>query len=79
MCIRDRDKIKSNVITPVFKDFKNGTYKVIAIYAKKARGLMSRFLIERKSTSIDDIKLFNVDGYSFDNSLSKDSQMVFTR
>ena len=75
----NKDKIKSNVITPVFKEFKNGTYKVIAIYAKKARGLMSRFLIERKSTSIDDIKLFNVDGYSFDNSLSKDSQMVFTR
>ena len=74
-----KDKIKSNIITPVFKEFKNGTYKVIAIYAKKARGLMSRFLIERKSTSIDDIKLFNVDGYSFDNSLSKDSQMVFTR
>ena len=75
----NKDKIKANLITPVFKDFKNGTYKVIAIYAKKARGLMSRFLIERKSTSIDDIKLFNVDGYSFDNSLSKDSQMVFTR
>ena len=75
----NKNKIKSNVITPVFKEFKNGTYKVIAIYAKKARGLMSRFLIERKSTSIDDIKLFNVDGYSFDNSLSKDSQMVFTR
>ena len=75
----NKDKIKSNIITPVFKEFKNGTYKVIAIYAKKARGLMSRFLIERKSTSIDDIKLFNVDGYSFDNSLSKDSQMVFTR
>ena len=75
----NKDKIKSNVITPVFKEFKNGTYKVIAIYAKKARGLMSRFLIERKSTSIDDIKLFNVDGYSFDNSLSKDSQMIFTR
>ena len=75
----NNDKIKSNIITPVFKEFKNGTYKVIAIYAKKARGLMSRFLIERKSTSIDDIKLFNVDGYSFDNSLSKDSQMVFTR
>ena len=75
----NKDKIKSNIITPVFKEFKNGTYKVIAIYAKKARGLMSRFLIERKSTSIDDIKLFNVDGYSFDSSLSKDTQMVFTR
>ena len=46
---------------------------------KKARGLMSRFLIDRKSTSVDDIKLFNVDGYSFDSSLSNDSQLVFTR
>ena len=74
-----KDKIKSKVITPVFKEFKNGSYKVIAIYAKKARGLMSRFLIERKSTSVDDIKLFNIDGYSFDSSLSNDSQLVFTR
>ena len=75
----NKDKIKSKIITPVFKEFKNGLYKVIAIYAKKARGLMSRFLIERKSTSIDDIKLFNINGYSFDNNLSNDSQLVFTR
>ena len=75
----NKDKIKSKIITPVFKEFKNGLYKVIAIYAKKARGLMSRFLIERKSTSIDDIKLFNIDGYSFDSSLSNDIQLVFTR
>ena len=75
----NKDKIKSKIITPVFKEFKNGLYKVIAIYAKKARGLMSRFLIERKSNSIDDIKLFNIDGYSFDSNLSNDSQLVFTR
>ena len=75
----NKDKIKSKIITPVFKEFKNGLYKVIAIYAKKARGLMSRFLIERKSTSIDDIKLFNIDGYSFNSNLSNDSQLVFTR
>jgi len=75
----NKDKIKSKVITPVFKEFKNGTYKVIAIYAKKARGLMSRFLIERKSTSVDDIKLFNVDSYSFDSALSNNQELVFTR
>ena len=75
----NKDKIKSKVITPVFKEFKNGTYKVIAIYAKKARGLMSRFLIERKSTSVDEIKLFNVDSYSFDSGLSNDQELVFTR
>ena len=75
----NKDKIKSKIITPVFKEFKNGLYKVIAIYAKKARGLMSRFLIERKSTSIDDIKLFNINGYSFDNNLSTENELVFTR
>ena len=53
--------------------------KSLLYMLKKARGLMSRFLIERKSTSVDDIKLFNVDGYSFDSSLSDDSQLVFTR
>ena len=75
----NKDKIKSTIITPVFKEFKNDKYNVIAIYAKKARGLMSRFLIERKSNSIDDIKLFNVDGYSFDSDLSNDQELVFTR
>ena len=40
---------------------------------------MSRFLIERKSTSVDDIKLFNVDGYSFDSALSNNQELVFTR
>ena len=75
----NRDKIKSKIVTPVFKEFKNDTYRVIAIYAKKARGLMSRFLIERKSNCVDDIKLFNVDGYSFDSDLSNDQELVFTR
>ena len=75
----NKDKIKSKIITPVFKEFKNGLYKVIAIYAKKARGLLSRFLIERQSKSVEDIKLFNVDGYSFDSSLSNDNELVFTR
>ena len=75
----NKDKIKSKIITPVFKEFKNDTYKVIAIYAKKARGLMSRFLIERKSNSVDDIKLFDVSGYSFDSALSNEHELVFTR
>ena len=75
----NKDKIKSKIITPVFKEYKNGSYKVIAIYAKKARGLMSRFLIDRKSTSIEDIKLFDVDGYSFDSGLSNEHDLIFTR
>ena len=75
----NKNKITSKLITPVFKEFKKGNYKVIAIYAKKARGLMSRFLIERQSKSVEDVKLFNVDGYSFDSSLSNDNELVFTR
>ena len=75
----NKEKLNSEIITPVFKEFKNDSYKVIAIYAKKARGLMSRFLIERKSKNVDDIKLFNTDGYTFDGNLSTENELVFTR
>ena len=75
----NKEKLNAEIITPVFKEFKNDSYKVIAIYAKKARGLMSRFLIERKSKSVDDIKLFNTDGYTFDGNLSTENELVFTR
>ena len=75
----NKEKLNAEIITPVFKEFKNDSYKVIAIYAKKARGLMSRFLIERKSKNVDDIKLFNTDGYTFDSNLSTENELVFTR
>ena len=75
----NKNKVNAKIVTPVFKEFKNGTYKVIAIYAKKARGLMSRFLIDRKSNYIDDIKHFDIDRYSFDDSLSTENELVFTR
>ena len=75
----NKKKVNAKIITPVFKEFKNGSYKVIAIYAKKARGLMSRFLIDRESIKIDDIKLFDTDGYSFDGNLSSENELVFTR
>src|SRR5690554_7665518 len=48
----DRSKIEADIITPIFKDYKNGTYKVISFYAKKARGLMTRF-VDRKSTRLN--------------------------
>ncbi len=74
-----KNKMNSKIITPVFKEFKNGTYTTIAIYAKKARGLMSRFLIDRKSNDSDEIKLFNIEGYSYDSNLSDEFKYVFTR
>ena len=75
----NKKKLKNQVITPVFKEYKNGTYKTIAIYAKKARGLMSRFIIDNQINSPEKIKIFNTDGYSFDSDLSDSYNYVFTR
>tara|TARA_B100000929_G_scaffold197767_1_gene156960 strand:- start:230 stop:991 length:762 start_codon:yes stop_codon:yes gene_type:complete len=73
------NKLKSEVITPIFKEFKNGTYKTIAIYAKKARGLMSRFIINNKIQDPKILKNFNFEGYSFESRLSDQYNYIFTR
>lgn len=74
-----KNKLKNEIITPIFKEFKNGTYKTIAIYAKKARGLMSRFIIDNKIQKPENLKTFNLERYSFDDNLSDDYNYVFTR
>ena len=74
-----KNKLKNEIITPIFKEFKNGTYKTIAIYAKKARGLMSRFIIDNKIQKPENLKAFNLESYSFDNNLSDDYNYVFIR
>ena len=71
--------LKVPMITPVFKDFKNGAYKVIMTYAKKARGVMTRYIIENDVETLEDLKGFNVDGYAFDENLSEGNELVFTR
>ena len=73
------DKLHANVITPVFKDQKNGVYKIISFYAKKARGLMSRYIIQNKLRSPGEIKNFDVAGYEFDEAESKEYEWVFKR
>ena len=72
-------KLNSKIVTPQFKEFKNGSYKTIAIYAKKARGLMSRFIIDNEIENPNDLKNFNNEGYSFDSSLSDNFNYIFTR
>lgn len=67
------------VITPVFKDFKNGQYKIISFFAKKARGLMSRYIIQHGITKPEEIKAFDVAGYAFNPEMSKETEWVFTR
>ena len=74
-----KNKLKNKIITPIFKEFKNGTYKTIAIYAKKARGLMSRFIIDNKIQKPENLKAFNLERYFFDINLSDNYNYVFTR
>ncbi len=75
----DLKQINADIITPEFKDFKNGTYKIISFYAKRARGKMSSFLIKNRITNALDIAAFNDDGYSYNNQLSTEKKPVFTR
>lgn len=71
--------LKATVITPAFKDWKNGQYKMISFFAKKARGLMARYIIENKVNSLDALKKFAVAGYEYNAELSKGNDWVFTR
>lgn len=75
----DTDKANVKVITPVFKDYKNGTYKNITIYAKRARGLMARFIVENNIMLSEDLKEFNEEGYSYNDYMSSEDSLIFTR
>ena len=63
----DTKVIKSPIVSPEFKDFKNGKLKIISFYAKKARGMMARYLIEKNAKSLDDINSFEISGYRLSN------------
>ncbi|GAA0681052.1 peroxide stress protein YaaA [Marinobacterium maritimum] len=71
--------LQARLITPVFKDLKNGQYKIISFYAKKARGLMSRYLIQNRIETPDAIKQFDLEGYYFSAEQSKGDTWVFLR
>ncbi|WP_353169756.1 peroxide stress protein YaaA [Flavobacterium sp.] len=75
----DDKKLKVAVITPEFKDYKDGKLKMISFFAKKARGLMVRYIIDTNAESVDDLKGFNYEGYAFDANLSDGNKLVFTR
>ena len=68
-----------NVVTPTFKDYKNGNYKIISFYAKKARGLMARWIIQNKVTNFEDLSGFDVDGYKYSKAESSATVPVFLR
>ena len=72
-------KLKARLITPVFKDEKNGKYKIISFYAKRARGLMVRYAAEHNITDPEMLKNFDYEGYSFNAAASNESEWVFMR
>ncbi|RZG84411.1 peroxide stress protein YaaA [Acinetobacter venetianus] len=72
-------KIQAEIIKPVFLDQKNGKYKVISFYAKKARGLMARYLIENQLNQAEQLKAFDSEGYYFDAESSSNKELVFKR
>ena len=71
--------LQAEVITPIFKDWKNDKYKIISFYAKKARGLMAADIIKNRWKNIEEIKNFTQAGYNYNPELSKGNQLVFTR
>ena len=71
--------LKGAVITPVFKDEKNGAFKVISFYAKKARGRMADFIVRNRIESLEDLKAFNADGYQFNAEASDSRTLIFMR
>ncbi|MDN3665881.1 peroxide stress protein YaaA [Algibacter miyuki] len=75
----DKKELKVPVVTANFKEFKNGQYKIISFYAKEARGLMARYIIDTDAKTIDDLKGFNYGGYGFSEEMSKENDLIFTR
>ncbi|MBN48624.1 MAG: peroxide stress protein YaaA [Spongiibacteraceae bacterium] len=74
-----KKSLNGEIITPVFKDLKNGQYKIISFYAKKTRGLMSAFIVKNRVKSIEGLKAFDCEGYRYQPGLSSGTDLVFTR
>jgi len=74
-----KNSLKVPVITPVFKEFKNGNYKIVMLFAKRARGEMVRYILDNQITTVDGLKNFTVGGYQFHEAFSTETELVFTR
>jgi hypothetical protein len=72
-------QLPARVIQPVFKDFKNGSYRVVALYAKRARGRMTGFILKNAITDPDDLKRFDAEGYRYRPKMSTLQNWVFAR
>ncbi|MCW8917303.1 MAG: peroxide stress protein YaaA [Gammaproteobacteria bacterium] len=72
-------RLDGEIITPEFKEWKGGQYKMMGVYAKRARGQLSRFVLQNRLTDPEAMKAFNADGYAFNEEMSSASKWVFTR
>ena len=75
----DENAIEARIITPTFKDLKNGRYRFLSFYAKKARGLMARYIIDNRVSTLKGLRDFDVAGYYFSESQSRGDNWVFLR
>jgi cytoplasmic iron level regulating protein YaaA (DUF328/UPF0246 family) len=75
--VLDREKLKARIVTPVFKDYNNGSYKIVMVYAKRARGLMARFIAENKIDKPDHLMEFDEEGYLFNKKMSSENEYIF--
>jgi len=75
----DIPELNNPVVTPQFKEMKKGKFRIVSFYAKKARGMMARYIIQNRIQNPNDILSFNLDGYSYNESLSTLLTPVFTR
>lgn len=72
-------KLNARIITPIFKDEKNGQFKVISFYAKRARGLMIRYAAANHIEDVEQLKHFDLEGYHYDAASSNENEWVFLR
>ncbi len=75
----DKKALKADIVEVVFREEKDGMSKIISFYAKYARGLMARWIIDNRIERLEDVKAFDVDGYAFNAELSSDKSLVFCR
>jgi len=71
--------LHAEMITPIFKEFKNSQYKTIMTFAKKARGLMVRYIVDNNIETLEELKRFDVENYRFSEAMSTETELVFTR
>jgi cytoplasmic iron level regulating protein YaaA (DUF328/UPF0246 family) len=73
------DTLGARIISPAFKEFRDGSYRFVTLYAKKARGMMCNFIVQNHLKHVEELKSFNMEGYQFNPTISSKNELIFTR